>query len=271
MSTQVPASIQTRILLKAEIIRRVSWLSNDCSTFWRVRLELAEWCNKNAAAGSPPPNVGGGNFVMALAMLSACNFLPKAYSFLMHPEAFVTQEDLDKVKKAKATVEERCPELKALLRSGKTAWKPQREGQCNETEAFGRLIEALHQDGIDLGLPTTEARAVWDRFRNKLAHIAQPGGVVEVYTAESAKQPNEAKGIIQRGHPAFRIDGELWKCNADRLSLDVLVIADWLCKEVDTCTVPDRITKLAEWMFEDTDLTPREESDGHTTSSSSVI
>jgi hypothetical protein len=192
---------------------------------------------------------------MALAMLSACNFLAKAHSFLAKPDAFVTAGDRARVKGAKATVKQHCPELKSLFKSGSTDWKLPKVWSCNETEAFGRLIEALHRDGIDLGLPPSEAEAVWDRFRNKLAHMAHPQGVVEVSAANEGKPLKDPRGVIQRGVPAFRLRDGRWVCNADRLSLDVLEIADWLCKELDRCD-EQRIRGLAEWMREDTDLTP---------------
>jgi hypothetical protein len=200
---------------------------------------------------------------MALAMLSACNFLAKAHLFLVKPEAFVTADDHAKVKAARTTVKQQCPALKSLFESSKTDWVPPKSGSCNETEAFGRLIDALNRDGIDLGLPTAEAENVWGRFRNKLAHMAHPQGVVEVIAANEGKPPNDLVNAIRKTAPAFRMKDERWVCNADRLSLDVLVIADWLCKQVDGCTEQDRIARLAEWMFEGTDLTQPQHPEDH--------
>lgn len=241
-----------RNAVKAEIKRRVQWLSNDCSTLWRVRLEMTEWYNPNAGSDG----LGGGNFVMALAMLSAFNFLAKAYSMLLKPDAFVTEADRAAVKSARDIVKDRVPELKSLLKSGKTDWRSQPKGSCNETEAFGRLIKALHVDGIDLGLPPENAEAVWGRFRNKLAHMGHPNGVVEVGAADQGKPLQNARAAIRGGPPAFRKRDGRWICNADRLSLDIIDVADWICKQVDTCSELDRITNLGEWLFEDTDLGP---------------
>lgn len=199
-------------------------------------------------------------------MLSACNFLAKAHSFLVKPEAFVTADDRAKVTAAKKTVEqhrsELSSELKPLFKSSKTNWIPPKIGSCNETEAFGRFIEALQRDGVDLGLPTDKARAVWDQFRNELAHMADTKGVVEVCVTNEGKPPNDARDAI-RSCPAFRMKDGRWVCNADRLSLDVLEIAEWLCNEVNSCVKQNRITSLAEWMFEDTELTPSHEPDVH--------
>lgn len=247
--------------LEAEIRRRVQWLSNDCSTFWRVRLEQTEWYNKNTSTDSQPSGLGGGNFVMALAMLSACNFLAKAHSFLVKPEAFVTEDDREKVKSAKATIKNEIPEMKPLFKSSKTNWIPPKSGSCNETEAFERLIEALHGDGIDLGLATEQARDVWERFRNKLAHMAHPEGIVEVSTANESKPLEDAKGAIERSVLPFRMKDGRWVCNADRLSLDLVAVAEWLCKKIDECAEEDRITRLADWMFEDTDFVQLNEPD----------
>lgn len=197
---------------------------------------------------------------MALAMLSACAFLAKAHLYLVKPEAFVTADDQNAVKKAKAIVKQHCPGLKRLLDSSKTNWMQPKIGSCNETEAFGRLIEALQREGIDLGLPPTEARAVWDRFRNKLAHMAYPEGVVEFCGATAAKTLDEARAAIRR-LPAFRVHDGRWVCNADRLSLDVLKIADWLCEKVGRCTKLDRIKKLAEWVSEDIEPAPSQDPD----------
>ena len=255
-ATDESSSSDVRNAVKVEIKRRVQWLSNDCSTLWRVRLEMTEWYNQNASGDG----LGGGNFVMALAMLSAFNFLAKAYSLLLKPDAFVTEVDRAKVNSARATIKAKIPELKPLFNSSKTDWKPQPKGSCNETAAFGRLIKALHGDGIDLGLPSENAEAVWGRFRNKLAHMGHPNGVVEVAVADQGKPLRNASSAIRSGPPAFRqMDGR-WVCNADRLSLDLLDVAEWLGKQVDACTQLDRITNLAEWIFEDTDVGPSTES-----------
>lgn len=249
------SDFDVRKAVRDELKRRVQWLSDDCSTFWRVRLEMTDRYNQNASSGS----FGGGNFVMALALLSAFNFLAKAYSLLLKPEAFVTDTDRAAVKSAVDTVKGRIPELKPVLKSSKTNWRPQPKGSCNESEAFGRLIKGLNGDGIDLGLPSENAEAVWGRFRNRLAHMGHPNGVVEVAVADQGKPLHNASIAIRGGPAAFRqVDGH-WVCNADRLSLDVLDVAEWVCQQVDACTHVDRITNLAEWIFEDTDVGPSTE------------
>ena len=154
-------SSNIRNQIKTEIRRRVQWLSNDCSTFWRVRLEKTEWYDDNKTDDNKTSDngLGAGNLVMALAMLSACNFLAKAYSLLVKPDAFVTEEDTAKVKGAVSKVIEAFPDFKHLLTNSKTGWRPQPKGSCNETDAFVRLIQALHNDDINLGLPSDQAPA----------------------------------------------------------------------------------------------------------------
>lgn len=218
------ASSDLRNLVKAEIKRRVQLLTNDCSTFWRVRLEMTDWYNQNAS----DHGLGGGNFMMALAMLSACNFLAKAHSLLLKPDAFVRDADRAAVKSAREIVKARIPELKPLLKSSKTDWRSQPKGSCNETEAFGRLIQALHGGGIDLGLPSEHAKSVWDHFRNKLAHMGHPKGIVEVAVADQGKPLQNAKMAIGSGPPAFGIKDGHWVCNADRFSIGVVVQANRL-------------------------------------------
>lgn len=255
------AGIRARLVIKTEIRRRVQWLSNDCSTFWRVRLEQPEWYTPNQSTELQPSGLGGGNFVMALALLSACNFLAKAYSILVKPEAFVTEADRQNVTAAQKRVKTELPELKSLFKSSKTDWRPQPKGSCNETAAFARMILALKKEDIDLGLPPEEAEAVWNRFRNQLAHMAHPEGVVEVGAANEGRPLKDAKGAILMSVPAFRLNEGRWVCNADRLSLEVITIAEWLCREVDECSGDARVFGLGEWMFDITEPKPMQDAD----------
>jgi hypothetical protein len=45
------------------------------------------------------------------------------------------------------------------------------------------MIRGLHKDSIDLGLSTREASAVWKKFRNGLAHMADPQDIVQVFVS----------------------------------------------------------------------------------------
>jgi hypothetical protein len=194
--------------LKNEIMERVRLFSGDCRTFWRVRLQQNKWFHRWG--------LGGGNFVMALAMFSALNFLAKAYALIFRPNAFT---------------------------------KKNGELRCNETDAFNWLIKALHQDGIDLGIPDSEATAVWRTFRNKLAHVAKPGSFVEVYDPKKSVSPSAAERRVRTGGPAFFKKKGHWMCNADRLSVDAFAVGDWVCKQVDACTDPARLKELSDWLF----------------------
>jgi hypothetical protein len=195
--------------LKDEIKGRVQFFSNDCSTFWRVRLQQNKWFHRW--------KLGGGNFVIALATFSALNFLAKVYAFVFKPKAF------------------------HRTKSG--------EWRINETDAFNWMIDALLKDGIDLGIPLNEATAIWNHFRNKLAHIAKPGSFVGVYDFKKSVSSSAAEKAVRTGKPSFfKHSNGHWMCNADRLSLDILRVADWVCEKVDACTDQGALQQLSDWM-----------------------
>jgi hypothetical protein len=182
---------------------------------------------------------------MALALFSALNFLSKLHRHLTKPEAFVTDRDRNEVSKALSIILEALPQLKEVLKNDKTRWSPQPNGSCNEEAAFSALIKALLHDGIDIGLQVNEAGTVWKQFRNKLAHMAQPEGWVEVYGSDRAL--TNPRATIEN-MPSFRKADGHWVCNADRLSVDVQRVADWLCERVDACCEHARVTTALTWL-----------------------
>ena len=237
--------------VRTEIMRRVQWLSHDCSTVWRIRLEQTEWYEQNKSTEIHPSGLGGGNFMMAHTMLSALNFLSKAHRHLTKPEAFVTDANRTAVEDAKKKIKAQVPELKALFKDDATNWIASPKGSCNETSAFRGLVRSLAESGIEIGIPVSEAETVWKQFRNNLAHMAQPEGWVEVCGAPHAL--TDARKAIEK-FPSFSKRHGHWVCNADRLSLDVITVAEWLCKKVEICDEPARIKALLTWMFDGTDI-----------------
>lgn len=182
---------------------------------------------------------------MALAMFSALNFLAKAYRKLVKPERFVDKKTAADTKRALEQARERCPDLACNLGKCKT---PQ-EGECNESNAFTALVKALVTDNaIDLGLPNDHAQQVWLAYRNNLAHVAQPKSWVDVFAETSPRTAEDAKGLIA-SKPPFSTENGTWRCNADRLSIERLEIAKWLCGKVDKSNEP-RTAELHRWLFE---------------------
>jgi hypothetical protein len=239
--------------LRDEIKRRVQWLSNDCSTYWRVRLEQSEWYAQNVSSGGRPEGLGGGNFVMAVALFSGMNFLAKAHRHLTKPGVFVSEKDREAVEDARSVVETRIPELKPVLKGERTRWALPQINACNEEAAFSALVKATLCDGVDIGIPLSEAGTIWKHYRNKLAHMGQPEQRVRVEVWAAEKPVANPREVIQ-GNPSFREEGGRWTCNVDRLSLDVVRIAEWLCTKVDLSDDAGRVRAALHWVFEDSDV-----------------
>lgn len=237
----VEQSVQLRRDLKAEVRRRAEWIANDCSTYWRLRLEQPENLKSLAAKG-----IGGGNFVMALALFSVFNVLSKCYAFLVSPDVFVTEEDGKQVKEAVRELRT-DPKYAALLKNPKTNWRPQPNGSCNETDAFRVLVKDLLADQVDLGLPVESSGRIWKGFRNQLAHMAHPDGIVQVCRTEHPS-PDAKRTILSSIPKAFLQVGDRWLCNADRLSIDILDVADWLGNRIDQCVYEERLVAMKVWL-----------------------
>ena len=141
----------------------------DCRTFFRVRHDQRDWYKTEQ--GDRP--FGGGNFLMALGLLSVLNFLAKVQLQLTEPEAFVTEADRITVKNARKEIIIKMPEVESILTGRRTKWIAQPVGSCNETEAFAALVKAV-QPVANLGLNEANVRDVWAAFRNHLAHMAWP-------------------------------------------------------------------------------------------------
>ncbi len=237
--------------IKTELRLRIRFLSNDCRTLWRVRLERSIWYENNHADQSRPIGLGGGNFVMALAMLSACNLLAKGHVWLKKSEMFVTRADVDAVIAAVAEAKQN-PNLAAVLGNNKTRWGEPFLGSCNESSAFAMLVKALRKDGIDLGVPNGDASKVWKDFRNRLAHMAHVSGTATVYTTGRPQfKPKAAEAWIKNGPKAFVKENGRWICMVDRLSLDILDICEWLCRKLDACTELKHVRSFERWLFDE--------------------
>lgn len=190
--------------VKNEIMERVRLFSGDCCTFWRVRLQQNKWFHHW--------KLGGGNFIMALAMFSALNFLAKVHL--------------------------------GVSRSNPS------KGKTTDSDAFKWLIKALHEDGLDLGIPDNEAGAVWHNFRDKLTHVAKPGSFVGVYDRKKSFSPSAAEKMVRTEKPSFYKNNGRWMCNADRLSVDVIKVAEWVCEKVDVCPNQSSLQTLSDWLLE---------------------
>ena len=90
--------------LTGELAFRVHMIVKDCETFGRVRVDQHQWYDGSIRSGH---SLGGGNFVMAHALLALLNLLAKTYRFLAAPEEFATeasrqlvQQSIDYIKAA---------------------------------------------------------------------------------------------------------------------------------------------------------------------------
>jgi hypothetical protein len=230
----------SRSTLKGEIRWRVEFVVNDCNTYIFMRKEKSDWYTTHQ------PPLGGGNFLMAHGLFAALNFMGKVYAHLKHRERyFHTVQNIadvkDAIKKLKSVsildaiaVVEPNFNLKALLHSkAPTRWKEGVPGECiNETNVFNLFYQAF-QPEIDLGFPEGESNAVWSSFRNRLSHMAAPNKVIE-----SGGDPLTACRIV---------DGE-WRVNVDRLTSDLILIWNWLARQIDQHSDEDDIRRTLHWI-----------------------
>jgi hypothetical protein len=251
--------IKSRIT--SELGFRVYMIVQDCQTFGRVRLDQHEWYDDSICSGH---SLGGGNFVMAHALLALLNLLAKTYRFLAAPDEFATEasrelvrQSIEQIKAAsndkavKAT--EHGNSLKEAVKIAKddknARWrKPQLGAHYNETKAFGQLAMSVREH-VGLGCSTQEeAEDIWRQFRNQLAHMALPEGVTGVWVHTSDYPTYESCVLVTRGRPAFVRAGNGWQCDVDRLTHCVPEIADWVCGEIVRCENDTLLRNLLMWM-----------------------
>lgn len=215
----------SKIILKGEIHWRVEFVVNDCRTYIFVRQDKDEWYSTHK------PPMGGGNFLMAHGLFSALNFMGKIYAHLKHREGyFYTQQNVDDVKstvrKLKSAevlkaIQEVDPTLnlkQLLASSAPTRWKPGRTGECIDETSVFKIFYSAFRPEIDLGFPEDKSNEVWNSFRNRLSHMAAPRKVIE-----SGGDPPTA----------FRTENDEWRVNVDRLTEDLILIEEWLARQID--------------------------------------
>jgi hypothetical protein len=247
--------------LTSELAFRVHMIVKDCETFGRVRVDQHEWYDGSIRSGD---SLGGGNFVMAHALLALLNLLAKTYRFLAAADEFATEASRQVVKQSieyikaasndeavKAT--EHGNNLKEVVKIAKddknARWrKPPLGAHYNETKAFGQLAMSVREH-VDLGCSTQqEAEDIWQQFRNELAHMALPDGVTSVWVHVPDYPTYESCKLVTQGKPPFVRAGTGWQCDVDRLTQCVLEIAGCVCDEVAKCQNEIRLRDLVKWM-----------------------
>jgi len=223
---------------------RLRYLTKDCRTFFKVRHDQRDWFHGDH--GDRP--IGGGNFLTGIGLLSALNFDAKVYLHLVDSKAFSTEEDRLTVKNAVKGLE---AEVKKVAQGRRTRWEAPRIGGCNEQVAFTKFAQSI-KPTIDLGLADNEeAGEVWRFFRNALAHMGWPLGMVLVLKSERSSP--EAERILRAGPKAFWKDDttKRWSFNVDRLLIEMDAISDWLSEQIEMCPYPERVESAAAWMTKD--------------------
>jgi hypothetical protein len=255
----LPKTENLKSRLVSELAFRVRMIVSDCETFGRVRVDLHEWYDG--------ASIGGGNFVMVLALFSLLNLLSKTFRFLVAPEEFVSEASRELVAQSIKHIEiaandetvkatehgKNLTQVVKIARKDKHAsWKKPRIGDCNEKSAFGQLTMSVKAH-VDLGCSThQEAEENWQQFRNELAHMALPDGVTAAWvyvpefpTYESCKEVTKAK------RPFYRNRNKKWQCDVDRLTQCVPEIAEWVYSEIVKCEDEIRLRDILTWMTGD--------------------
>jgi len=199
-----PSSInRVKTYLANQLTERVRMIVGDCETFSHVRIEKHEWFDEL--------HLGGGNFIMTLALFALMNVLAQMYRF---------------------------------FKTGKLR-------EINETVAFGQLVEGLGNLVNLGCSTKKEGEEIWRDFRNKLAHMASPspysmvgvwGHIQELQTYESWKEK-----ILER--PVFiRYPTGIWQCDADRLTFCVPQIAELIHNEIAKCEDEALLRAMVKWI-----------------------
>lgn len=183
----LPEIEKIKIRLTGELSIRVDMIVKDCETFGRVRVDQHKWYDGSIRSGD---SLGGGNFVMAHALLALLNLLAKTSRFLVATSEFATEASRQLVKQSieyiKAASNDeavkdtehgnKLKEAVKIAKNDKNArWKkPPAGAHYNETSAFGQLAMSV-KERVNLGCSTSEeAEEIWKQFRNGLAHMALP-------------------------------------------------------------------------------------------------
>jgi hypothetical protein len=247
--------------LTGELAFRVHMIVKDCETFGRVRVDQHEWYDGHIRSGD---SLGGGNFVMAHALLALLNLLAKTYRFLAAPDEFATEASRESVRQSieyikaasndetvKATAHsDKLKEVVKIAKTDKNArWrKPPIGAHYNETSAFGRLAMSV-RERVNLGCSTEqEAEDIWRQFRNELAHMALPDGVTAVWVYDPDCPTYESCKLVTQGRTPFVRAGTGWQCDVDRLTHCVPEIAEWVCNEIAKCKNETLLRDLVKWM-----------------------
>ncbi len=209
--------------LKQLILNLSDGIINDCLTFSKLRL------HHNPIYKSL--NSGGGNFLMALGLLSILGFLAKIYITLADPKSVIDEIKNKELKTFKADLAKMAKVDKKLLNSLVIP----RAGSINEEDAFVRLINKVQDDNIAyLGLNDSSARIIWKIYRNKLAHLTVPLAPVGVYDQDMSHLSwvQVEHEVSKQG--TFLVKGNLILCNSDKLVQNAKTIRLWLCTYIDT-------------------------------------
>lgn len=222
--------------LKQLIIEITGAIINDSLTFTKIRL------HHNAFYKSL--GTGGGNFLMALGLLSVFGFISKLYSILSEPDRIFLQDKYQELKDFKTELSN-IPNINKKLLDKLII---PRVGTINEEDAFLNLVKKVQSENIlYLGLDGESAKKVWKIYRNKLAHINTPLAPIGVYDQDLSNLTwIEVEHLISK-QGSFLVKDDLILCNSDKLVQDSRKLATWLCSYIDTCK-KNSVMQALKWL-----------------------
>ncbi len=201
-------------------------------------------------------------------MMSTLNLLSKVSLLLVDRSRFDSEEDENSDKKTLTAIledfdkrledpaldKEKLDQLRSFRQSIKKRLRSRRRGDCNEQDAFVALIRLLNEQSVvpSLGLTHENAWEVWQRFRNKLAHVAGPTIEsqigVDIINSNVEIDSDEGEGKFYDGPTFVKTHGIYWHCHADRLVEDVEKILLWVVKRIEAETDFETIQETLIWM-----------------------
>jgi len=228
--------METREKLKSLTLETTGGVINDCLTFTKLRLQHNSLYKQL--------NSGGGNFLMALGLLSVLGFLSKIYSVLSNREAVVDEKKHQSLKNLKCQIEQ-FPDIDKNL--FKKFILP-RVGSLNEEDAFVNFIVKVQSENVDyLGLDENSARKVWKFYRNKLAHLTVPLAPVGVYDKDLSHMDWVDIEYLISKQGSFLVRDNLILCNSDKLVQNAKKLSIWLSTYIDTCD-DENIENALNWL-----------------------
>jgi hypothetical protein len=241
MKYPVIEDLKLRQWISEKISDNCNLIHSDVNTFIWVKTDIS------AQFKDVPENyfIGGGNLLMVHGLFAVINFIAKAYTMLV--QGYDLSEDNEK-QWQQLLVDD--PEFAKKYKTYKNkGYIYEKFSVINEEVAFKRLIKNAD---INWGYDDQQLSQIWKYYRNKLTHMAVPGGIIGADAPAKISYPSAWLKYYSINSPPFvkHSKKELYACDANLLNRDTKKLVEWVCNQLFDRNKYSQaqILRLAQWL-----------------------